>query len=520
MHLFLVVSCICFVVQLPPTSSILGPPPSKYPPNFPPPQGGTGCCSILGNAPPLPGGGGAGPPYNAGGHGGGGGTGGSQQIISPPVFPGQPAPPPQPSLQQQPQMPPPPHPMNQTTPPCSSSQAHQGVPPPPLQPNQSSILGQPPTPPLNPHHMYPHPPQPGGPQNFHNVPPRPHGGHGQPPINQPIPLYGHQLESNHPPPPQTVTGLITHATAPPFGLNMIPFQSSVPMPSANGPQPGLNFARQPMQAVGTSMKDAFTIGLDRGSVGVMPPPPPPVPVGQANNHPTSQYVTLTSDFNKFGFPAHHYADKIPDDIHLGMGGGGGQTMLLPPAPHGSNPQTVLGVDTGGGTEPLLRRSNMNVVVSHPSDNVFGLSMRQLGGLSVSQVEDLGKAGAVGGGGGGARLISKGVGMEKFPPQGVNMDVFALNPSDNPNNTLTTGSGMLSVGTVVPPSTNYIMMAPGMLSASNENVAPRDSSSFVPSVGGGGAVGSMVPIGTERAQKSTSIPAAAFPGMCACAIYIA
>ena len=260
----------------------------------------------------------------------------------------------------------------------------------------------------------------------------------------------------------------------------------------------------------SSMKDAFTSSVDHGGIGAMAPPP--LPVGQGSSHSSSQFVTIPSDFNKFGFPSHHYTDKIPDDIHFGMGGVGGQTMLLP-SPHGPNPQSMMGLDAGAGMkDPLLRR---NMLGSNPSDNVFSLSVRQLGGLSVSQVEDLNKPGR----GGGWRVGSKGAGMEKFPPPGVNLEEFPLTPSNNLN-TLATGSGMLNVGTMATPSTSYIMVAaPGVLPTSNENMT-RDVSNFVPGVGGGGPVGGMVPIGTERAQKSTVLPAAAFPGMCGLATWLA
>ena len=124
-------------------------------------------------------------------------------------------------------------------------------------------------------------------------------------------------------------------------------------------------------------------------VGVMPPPPP-VPVAQGSNNLTPQYVAITSEFNKFTFPGPHYPDKTADDVHLGMGGvggGGQQVMLLPP-------QGVLGVEAAGGKDVFQRRPNMSMLPSNPSTNVF--SLQQLSGLSVSQVEDLNKAGRGGG----------------------------------------------------------------------------------------------------------------------------
>lgn len=267
------------------------------------------------------------------------------------------------------------------------------------------------------------------------------------------------------------------------------------------------------------MKDAFSSGLDHGNI---PPPPPPLPLGQGPNNPSSQYIGITSsDFNKFGIPSHHYADKMPDDIHLGMGGG--QTMLLPPPPRGSNHRNMMGVDSGGGGGGSGREmlQGRNPLGSNPSDNFFGLSLRQLGGLSVSQVEGPGRDGR--GSIGGRPSYKWGTGMEKFPSPGVNLEGFRLNSLDCSANPPTTGSSMLSAaGTVVTPS-SYVVMAPGMLPTSSDNMT-LDSSSFLSTnVGGTGTMGSIVPIGTERAQKSTVLPPTAFPGgwvsVCMCNIII-
>ena len=260
---------------------------------------------------------------------------------------------------------------------------------------------------------------------------------------------------------------------------MPPFQMP---PNANGPQ---SIHRQPIQNVGSSMKDPFSTGLDPGGIGNLLPQ---IPVGGSSNTP-SQYVTITSsDFNKFGIPGHHYSEQTVDDISLGMGGAGGHSIILPPS-HGPNPPSGIGGEVvGGGREGMQIRSTM--------DNFFGMSLTQLGGLSVSQVEGPSKEGIMGGRAVGSRPVSKGtIGVEKFPSSGVGLEGFSLNSMDSSSLHLSSGSSILnSSSTMVTPSTSYYVMAP--------DSSKRDSP-FVSTA--------MVPIGAERAQKSAVLPPAAFPG---------
>lgn len=343
---------------------------------------------------------------------------------------------------------------------------------------------------------------PGGPQNFHNMPPRPHA-HGQPPINQPVAVYGHQLEGSQPPPPlppmqgnHQTGGLIQPPPppAPPFGMNMI---SSVPVQNVNG-QPNLNFAGQPVQNVGLSMKDPFNM-----DPAIIQQPPPPIQQQQGQQQASQN--TSTTDFAKFGMPHQLYSGKIadmPPDISLGSGGSnqGVQTMLLPSV---SVAQNMITLEGGGGirgqhpVRPGLIHPNSN-----PPDNILGMHLSQFGGLSASQVENMKESGS---------FPASAGGMAKFPP-GSNMEGFTFHQlaMESPNSL---SSGSLSSGTVVTPSTSYIVMAPGVFSTSNENVNPNISSFSSARVGG--PVGNVVPIGTERAQKSATL--SAFPigsGMCA------
>ena len=72
--------------------------------------------------------------------------------------------------------------------------------------------------------------------------------------------------------------------------------------------------------------------------------------------------------------------------------------------------------------------------------------------------------------------------------------------------------MLGSGTMVTPSTNYIMVTPGVMPTSSEAVV-HDSTFMTQNIGASKTVGAMVPIGSERAQKSAAQPVAAFPGIC-------
>ena len=342
--------------------------------------------------------------------------------------------------------------------------------------------------------MYP-PHQQGGPQNFHGIPSRPlgSGSHGQAPLNASMPMFSHQLEAgSHPlPPSHPPTG---SAALPPSvppgnfgGLNMVPQFQIQP---SNGPQS--NMHRQPVQNIGSSVKDSLSSSLDPGGIGNILSP---IAVGGPSSS-ASQFVPVTSsDFNKFGMPSHHYSEKPMDDILVGFNRPGTHSILLPMS-HGPNPPSgVIGGEIASGVSNREGGQLRSGVSALPTDNFFGMSLKQLGGLNVAQVEGRGgKDGIMTGRG---RSLAKGaVGAEKFPSSAVLE--FPMNSMDSSTVHFTSGSSMLNSGTVVTPSTSYYMLAPGVLPSSTDN-SKRDST--------------MVPIGAERAQKSAALqPAAAFPGI--------
>jgi len=267
---------------------------------------------------------------------------------------------------------------------------------------------------------------------------------------------------------------------------------------SNGPQS--NIHRQPVQNLGSSGKDPLSSSLDPGNVGNMLSP---IAVGGPSSS-ASQFAPVTStDFNKFGMPSHHYSEKpMADDILVGGFNRPGTHSILLPLSHGPNPPSgVIGGEmaSGGSREGGQLRPSVNAL---PADNFFGMPMKPLGGLNVSQVEGPGKEGIMTGRG---RTLAKGaVGAEKFPSSAVLE--FPINSLDNTTVHFTSGSTMLNSGTVVTPSTSYYMLAPNVLPSSSDS-SKRDST--------------MVPIGAERAQKSAALqPAAAFPGRHLCTVLYA
>lgn len=347
---------------------------------------------------------------------------------------------------------------------------------------------------------------PGGPQNFHNVPPRQHG-HGQPPVNQPVAVYGHQLEAGqHPPPGPPMQHGGPQSTQPPppapppFGsgganVGMMSYQSSVPVQNING-QPNINFTGQPMQNMPHSMKDAFHSSMDPN---LLPPP------GVQGGNPSAQFITVSTTGYTFGMGHHLYPGKVPEmqsDMPLGgpagqQQGGIHQTMLLPTA---SNTQHNL--------ERQHVRPGMVPLGSNPADNVLGIHISQFGGLSAAQIESMelsASPGPPGGPGLGGKLLPSGGGSN------APMEVFSLHhlPMDGPNSLSgappTGGGGGVSLGggTVVTPSASYIVMAPTVFPATGrENINPNSATTFNSSNNRSGNAGGVVPIGTERAQKAT------------------
>lgn len=358
---------------------------------------------------------------------------------------------------------------------------------------------------MNPHHMYPPGPGqgagpgPGGPQNFHNVPPRPHS-HGQPPVNQPVAVYGHQLEQQGqappsqmqggpPPPPPPSGGMIQPLPppqAPPFGgMNMIPFQSSVPVQNVNGQPGGMNFSgQQQVQNMGPSMKDAFQTTMDPS---LMPQAPPPSQGVQANN-PSGQFIAVTtSEFPKYGIGHHIYTGKIPEmPADIPGGQAGMQTMLLPSV---SNTQNL-----DGGSRQQVRLG----MVPNPSDSIFGIHISQFGGLNAAQIENMEVSGAGAGAGG---KLSSSHSIEEFSLHHESSNSLGGGGGGGGGSA---NGGNIGGETIVTPSTSYIVMASGVFPATGGESINSNPTTFSGSTreGGGTSGGGVVPIGTERAQKAT------------------
>lgn len=290
-------------------------------------------------------------------------------------------------------------------------------------------------------------------QNFHNVPPRPHG-HGQHPVNQPVPVYGHQIEPGQVPP--SMQGGPQPAAPPPYG-GVISYPSPVSVP--NG-QAGMNFGGQHVQNI---VKEPFQNTMDPS---MLPQPPPGVQGGQYTN----------DEYSKFGI-GHLYSGKIVSDMSSGVGLGmqGMQTMLLP-----SNAQM-----DGSGRQQV--RPTLVPLMNPTTENILGIHISQLGGLNAAQVEGEASGGSIAPGLGG-----------KMPPGGAtNMEAFALHHRLTVEGPNLHASG-LGRGTMVTPSTSNIVMAPAVFSATaSENNLPAFNSAR-----GGGVAGGVVPIGSERAQKAT------------------
>ena len=262
--------------------------------------------------------------------------------------------------------------------------------------------------------------------------------------------------------------------------------------------------------------------------------------------------------------SHHLLQgKVPDmpPSELPVGGGGGQqgglhqSMLLPTVPN-----TQSSLDTSTGWQQV--RPGLVPMSTNPAENIFGMHISQFGGRSVAQIEGMeAGVGNTGAGGGGGKLpLPSTAPLEVFPMQqqqhhvgpvernnmfgiqlgpaqmeslessntvgnipagaklppplppqpsvaGVNamppLEVFHHHHQHMDGNSLNSGpgSGAHGGGTMVTPSTSYIMMAHGVFSCAGGDKIGANPSTFT-SAGRGGASGTVVPIGTERAQKAT------------------
>lgn len=305
----------------------------------------------------------------------------------------------------------------------------------------------------------------------------------------------------------------------PFGMNMMtPYPASIPV---NG-QAGIAFAAAPM-----AMKDSFPAtnhdqaGLLQAAAAVGTVPTAALPPSQPGG--SGQYIPAasTSDYGKYGI-SHHV---ISSDL---TGNGAGvvrqpqQTMLLPT-------QSLDGTNTsgrGGASQtvvclapPLMGSSN------NPQDVFSVASLSRIN--SVPTVEGGMVKDESSGSGGGTHVVSGPLGKllsASGSMEGGNGGYPVQHHHHHHQHPLSVAAdnSVRSVGggsTVVTPSTSYIVMAPGVFPASSESVNSTNMSSFTSvasmttKIGGmGGAVlaggapagGVVVPIGTERAQKSATL----------------
>ena len=422
--------------------------------------GGGGGTSILGSAPQLPPA--PGPMY-----------GGNQQprMMSPaPPFSNQPPPPPPPQMnvvptafiqqQQQPQPQP---------------QQHQHPvpqPPPQQQPplTQSSILGQPPSAPMNPHVFGG---SAGGPppafQTIQNRPPAPgppHPGQGMPST-----LYGHPGVEGAPPLPpppgplsQLGGGLIQHQPQGPsqFGINLVPFVS----------------------------------GVEPSPIGTSGSQQPPVAPNSATG--------VGGDVPKFGLPM----------FFKSLSGGSADVCV----PSDMAQQSLMFATAGGsagvqhfesGAPPLPA----GIITSRTAgpENIFNhLNLGQLGSVggaeSVTDETNQSPSSL-------ASFQQPSNGFAQYPYLHQQPSQEILPPSSGLKSAGGGGGGVTFT-----PSSNFIVMTPGIFTTANAGFTSsvQPSSSQSTETEGSGVGDSLLPIGTERAHKSATLPAAfsmLAPGEC-------
>lgn len=374
--------------------------------------------------------------------------------------------------------------IQQQPPPPPQAGQHQ-VPPPPGPPQppgpqqsqppltQSSLLGQPPSGPMNHHPVFggsggggPPPPPPA----FQTIQSRPPGpphpaGQGMPPP-PPTPLYGHPIEGAPPPLPPPPPGGVGGATGPPSaGL----IQQQPPQ----GPTPfGINLV-------------PFGSGVD----------PSPIGTSGAQPHPNS----ATGDVPKFGLQNLMFykpgadgaipSDSTQQSMMFATAGGSGM------GPH---------FETVGGPPPPPP-----LTAAPPGGGIIS-STRTPGPENIFNSLNLGQLGAMGG----AEPVSDDNNQSpSFQPVTNGFPQYPYLHQQPSQEILTPTSSLTSVGgggVIFTPSSNFIVMTPGVFTTATNagftsTVQPLTSSQ----TGGGAAeVGdSLLPIGTERAHKSSTLPAA-------------
>lgn len=375
--------------------------------------------------------------------------GGSQQprMVSPgPPFSNQPPPPPPPQMNVVP---------GSFIQPPQQHQAPQQQPP----LTQSSLLGQPP---MNPHVFAGS----GGPppafQTIGGRPPAPP----IPPACQGIPViptvYGHPIIEGAlplPPPSPTPGGAIPQSAGliqqqppqgpSPFGINLVPFPSSVePSPiGTSGSQP---------HPLPLNTGAAAGVGGDMPKFGLPMMLKPGGSIGGAE-------AAVPSD------TAHMFTTAAGIPQFENVGG--------PPPP--PPPTGVITSRAAGGPETLFNHLNLG-------------QLGAMGGGTESIVTDESSQSPS------FQQAANGFHQYPYLHQPPNQDLLT------PSSSLTSVGG--GGGVVFTPSSNFIVMTPGVFTTANAGFTSsvQQSSSQPPGVEGGDG---LLPIGTERAHKSSPLPTA-------------
>lgn len=342
-----------------------------------------------------------------------------------------------------------------------------------LQPvgSQSSILGQPPP-------IYGGPVLPGGvpPQGFPpNMPNHPPG---------PGIYAGSQMDSNQPPPPSMQQ--LPHP--PPYGINMIPFQS--PPPSMmNSAQAGQNFMGGQV-LVSSSLTDVYQLPAMADSQ-----------YNQQGSYPPTAVSEGSSEFQKFSVSM-VYANKLGEGSEMsplpvasiGLSMSGHQPVLFSAATH----STSLPVSSTGGAVGGVRSS----------ENLFNLGIESLSSLYPNTAAPQPTSDATGGS---DESKASSDAFQLLPQESKakgDSSIYSSLPylQQQPVGFFNTGQSAEN-SDVPTPGGFVIMTSSGLISAPPPNTsvsstAPRSEDS---------GLDSLLPIGTERAQRSSNAPSfAALP----------
>lgn len=264
-------------------------------------------------------------------------------------------------------------------------------------------------------------------------------------------IYAQPLEGSLPP----SAGLIQPPPPPPFGISLIPFPS--PTPNLNG---------QPSQHFGTSLKDSFPGSLE----------PPLIPVPSTQTGMMSGQSTITSsttgEFSNFGVPFLY-----------------GNTSEQPNT--GSNPEESL-----GAPGPMLMAMSGAAPFDMPRSQIGGNNMLSQFGIGLGQLGPHRSASE-------PTLKETPPGLPKFPPSDFSKPpVLEGFPVAMPYLQTTEMGPALATsgGSILTQSANYMIVTPGILTSESQ-YSPSNSSEATPLAPQ--ATDNLLPIGTERAHKSTS-----------------